>query len=80
MKVLMFQPRFAPLVEAGTKTQTIRPVRRRPIVVGDELSLRAWTGLPYRSPQQADEVIAEYLGEAASGPARVVCASYHTKW
>jgi hypothetical protein len=31
---------------------------------------RAWTHL-------ADEVFAEYLGEAASGPARVVCASYH---
>jgi len=52
MKVLMFQPRFAPLVESGTKTQTIRPVRRRPIVAGDDLSLRAWTGLPYRSPQR----------------------------
>lgn len=52
MIVLTFQPRFAPLVRACTKTQTIRPQRKRPIRVGDWLSLRRWTGLPYRSKQE----------------------------
>ncbi len=52
MTVLMFQPRFAPKVQSGAKTQTIRPERKRPIKVGDRLSLRRWTGLPYRTPQQ----------------------------
>ncbi len=54
VKVLLFQPRFAELVAAGTKRQTIRLVRRstiRPIRVGDELSLRRWSGAPYRSKQ-----------------------------
>lgn len=52
MKVIMFQPQFAPLVEAGTKTQTVRPARRKAIKPGDLLSLRAWTGKPYRSKQR----------------------------
>lgn len=51
MKVLLFQPRFANLVAAGTKRQTIRPTRKIPIVRGDDLSLRQWQGLPYRSKQ-----------------------------
>jgi len=52
MIVLMFKPRFAPLVQSGAKRQTIRPLRKRPVKVGDVLSLREWTGLPYRSPQR----------------------------
>lgn len=52
MKVLMFQPRFAPLVKAGTKRQTIRPKRNRPIKPGELLSLRQWQGKPYRSKQK----------------------------
>ena len=51
MRILMFQPRFHDAVAAGEKTQTIRPPRKRPIRVGDSLSLRAWTGAAYRSPQ-----------------------------
>lgn len=51
MTVIMFQHRFAPLVVAGTKSQTIRPERRRPIRRGDELSLRRWADKAYRSPQ-----------------------------
>jgi len=48
----MFQPQFADLVKAGTKCQTIRPVRKNgPIRIGQPLSLRAWTGKPYRSKQ-----------------------------
>jgi hypothetical protein len=50
--VFMFQPRFTPLVEARTKLQTIRPHRKRMPVAGDVLSLRAWTGKPYRSKQR----------------------------
>lgn len=61
MKVLLFIPRMAKLVRAGTKRQTIRAMRKVPIVPGDELSLRTWTGLPRRSKQ-------EILGD-------VMCAS-----
>lgn len=53
MIVVMFQPRFAPLVESGVKRHTIRPKRkRRPVTCGDELSLRQWSGAPYRSKQR----------------------------
>lgn len=52
MKVIMFQPRFAALIQAGTKTTTIRPVRKRRIEVDDILSLRRWKGKPYRSKQE----------------------------
>jgi hypothetical protein len=50
--VLMFQPRFAWLVEAGTKRQTIRARGVRVIRAGDLLDLREWSGLPYRSKQR----------------------------
>lgn len=52
MTVLMFQDRFAELVRTGKKPHTIRPERKRPIHVGDHLSLRRWIGKPYRSKQQ----------------------------
>jgi hypothetical protein len=48
----MFQAQFAPLVKAKTKLQTVRPKRKRPVCVGDRLSLREWTGKPYRSKQR----------------------------
>lgn len=49
MRVILFQDQFAPLVEDGTKTQTIRKAARcKP---GDVLSLRKWSGKPYRSKQ-----------------------------
>ncbi len=51
-RVLMFQPQFSGKVEAGEKHQTIRPARKLPIQVGDKLSLREWTGKPYRSKQR----------------------------
>jgi len=50
--VILFQSRFADLVKSGAKRQTIRPERKRAIAVGDTLDLRAWSGLPYRTPQQ----------------------------
>ena len=52
MPVLMFQPQFHQAVERGQKRQTIRPPRKRPVKVGDTLSLRTWSGAPYRSPQR----------------------------
>ena len=48
---ILFQPRFAELVEKGLKWQTVRPVRKRAIRKSDTLSLRKWAGLPYRSQQ-----------------------------
>ncbi|MGE0605515.1 MAG: ASCH domain-containing protein [Pirellulales bacterium] len=48
---LLFDARFAPLIAAGTKSHTIRPPRKREILPGDLLSLRAWTDKPYRSAQ-----------------------------
>jgi hypothetical protein len=50
--VRMFKPQFAPLVEAGTKLQTVRPTPKRVPQAGDRISLRAWTGKPYRSKQR----------------------------
>lgn len=50
--VRMFKPRFAALVESGVKRQTVRPVPKRIPKPGDTLSLRAWTGQPYRSKQR----------------------------
>jgi uncharacterized protein YqfB (UPF0267 family) len=50
MRVILFQSRFAPMVQSGKKTQTIRKKARcKP---GDQLSLRIWTGKPYRSKQK----------------------------
>jgi uncharacterized protein YqfB (UPF0267 family) len=51
MTVLTFLPRFAPKVKAGEKLRTIRGERKRPIKVGDKLSLRMWSARPYNSPQ-----------------------------
>lgn len=51
MTTLMFQERFAELVRTGQKLQTIRPRRKRPIYVGDTISLRKWIGAAYRSKQ-----------------------------
>jgi hypothetical protein len=51
MTVLMFKERFAALVREGSKPHTIRPERKRPIKVGDALSLRQWSGAAYRSKQ-----------------------------
>jgi hypothetical protein len=50
--VRMFKPQFAPLVEAGTKCQTVRPTPKRMPKAGDRISLRIWTGKPYRSKQR----------------------------
>jgi hypothetical protein len=50
--VRMFKPQFAPLVESGVKCQTVRPKPKRMPKAGDRISLRMWTGKPYRSKQR----------------------------
>ncbi len=51
LSVIMFQHQFAPKVRDGSKPHTIRPERKRPIRVGNRLSLRQWSEKAYRSPQ-----------------------------
>jgi hypothetical protein len=50
--VRMFKPQFAGLVERGEKLQTVRLTPKRMPMPGDRISLRAWTGAPYRSKQR----------------------------
>lgn len=50
--VRMFMPQFAPLVESGAKLQTVRPTPKRMPKPGDRISLRGWSGKPYRSKQR----------------------------
>ena len=48
--MILFQDRFAGKVRDGSKPHTIRKTARcKP---GDTLSLRRWTGKPYRSKQE----------------------------
>jgi uncharacterized protein YqfB (UPF0267 family) len=67
MRVIMFKDRFRELILSGEKSHTIRKKARcRP---GDVLSLRSWTGRPYRSKQETfatricSEVIALSMDE-----------------
>lgn len=50
--VRTFKPQFTTLVESGHKLQTIRPVPKRRPRPGDTISLRTWSGKPYRSKQR----------------------------
>ncbi len=64
MNVILFQPRFEPLIRCGAKWQTCRLHRRdgKPRArVAETVSLRVWSGLPYRSKQReiAQAVITE---------------------
>jgi len=71
MNVLLFQGRFEALIVSGQKVHTIRPHRRdgRPRArVGEALSLRVWSGLPYRSPQREfARVVVTQVGECIIG-------------
>ena len=61
--VRMFKPQFAPLVESGIKLQTVRPTPKRMPRAGDRISLRSWTGNPYRSKQRVlREATIEWVG------------------
>lgn len=52
MPVLLFERRFwAPIIH-GDKVHSIRRTRKRPIVPGQQLSLRGWEGSAYRSRQR----------------------------
>lgn len=59
----MFKPQFAGKVRTGSKLQTIRPVPKRMPKPGDKISLRAWSGKPYRSKQEVlrEAIIEEIL-------------------
>lgn len=50
--VRLFKPQFTGLVLSGEKCQTVRPVPKRMPKPGDRISLRCWTGKPYRSKQR----------------------------
>lgn len=53
MIVKLFKPEFEQAIVSGRKTSTIRPIPRgRPPLVGQVISLRLWTGKPYRSKQR----------------------------
>lgn len=51
MPVLTFMPQFWDAVRSGAKRHTIRPRRKRPLLIDDPLSLRGWSDRPYMSPQ-----------------------------
>jgi hypothetical protein len=53
MKILMFEDQLIEPILQGCKVQTVRPPRKRPVAVGDALSLRVWMGHPYLSPHRA---------------------------
>ena len=63
MIVRMVKPQFRNLVISGQKCQTVRPWPKRMPKVGDNISLREWTGKPYRSKQRVlkEAVVTEVL-------------------
>jgi hypothetical protein len=52
MKYILFNDRFVEAIKNGCKRQTIRLKRKHPIVQGERVCLRRWTGKPYRSKQE----------------------------
>jgi hypothetical protein len=51
--VKMVSPQFCTAVETDAKRQTVRPLPKGQWpMAGDLISLRAWTGKPYRSKQR----------------------------
>lgn len=51
MKTIIFKPEFQQKILSGIKDQTIRPLRKRPLKIGEPVSFRCWSGSPYRSNQ-----------------------------
>lgn len=80
--VRMFKPQFAPLVESGAKLQTVRPTPKRMPRPGDVISLRAWTGSPYRSTQRVlrEAVIVEVRDIAIFEEGPCVYADQGADW
>ncbi|MCC7375376.1 MAG: ASCH domain-containing protein [Verrucomicrobiales bacterium] len=72
MRYLMFESRFAALIVAGIKTSTVRR-EFRACSVGEPVSLRAWSGMAYRSPQRelaqvTITCVAPFLAAGGSAP------------
>lgn len=77
MIVRLFKRQFAPLVESGAKLQTVRPRPKRRPHVGEPISLRAWTGQPYRSKQRVlRETVLTRISDVVIGreELRIECA------
>ncbi len=55
MPALNFKAQFAPLVESGEKSQTIRKVRKHPIKAGDRLFL--FTGMRTKQCRKLRETV-----------------------
>lgn len=72
--VRTFKPQFAPLVEAGTKLQTVRRTPKRMPQPGWLIDCRTWTGLPYRSKQR------QLLVGEITRVSRIEIASDHYIW
>lgn len=71
----MFQPRFAELVERGEKLQTVRPTPKRMPEAGDRISLRTWTGKPYRSKQRIlGEGMIVLVATCSIGSNMIICS------
>lgn len=54
MAVIMFSPQFASQIKSGKKRRTIRI---RQLAVGTPLSLREWSGVPYRKGSQKVSIL-----------------------
>lgn len=47
-----FRLQYEPMILAGTKNHTVRPVPKRMPKIGEQFTGYIWTGQPYRSPQR----------------------------
>lgn len=66
MPSLGFAAQFASSVESGSKLQSIRAPRKRPIKVGDWLAL--YTGMRQPTCRKLGEAVVESVEEIAIGP------------
>jgi hypothetical protein len=80
--VRMFKPQFADMVECGDKRQTVRPVPKRMPKTGDKISLRTWSGKPYRSKQRVlrEAVISDVRTCQINDDALMVDGEWCDRW
>jgi hypothetical protein len=73
MKYITFKPEFVARIHQRVKVSTIRPTRR--LEPGDRVSLRIWTGKPYRSKQKefGQAIILEINRVIFVNPFEVAC-------
>lgn len=77
MRVILFQDRFAAAVRSGAKKQTIRKTCDG-IRPGTVLSLRRWTGKPYRSKQEVlREAVCKTIQEVVISTHCVIALGWH---